>query len=215
MSTKEKLIELQEDRSLFARMMVVCQCCTVIDLKETVGIYEFAVVLQSVFAPDGSMLQCTAKSTLMAILEKTPLGTCIQSDNPLPAKGPNLTVIIIDGMAELQGLSKPGTVRSCAQLADHFIDTIEQKYGRNAEVRLIFDRYDVAMSLKEATRKKSQRDQDPIYYRITDSTDISKVSMRSFFHTQRLNMNSPSTLQTRPSSEFGDNAKDASLYHLQ
>ena len=146
-STKEKLIELQEDRSLFARMMMVCRSRTEIDLKETVGIYEFAVVPRSMFAPDGSMLQCTAKSPLMAIPEKTPLGTCVQSDNTLPATGPNLTVIIIDGMAELQGLSKPGTVRSCAQLADHFIDTIKQKYGKNAEVRLIFDRYDVAMSL--------------------------------------------------------------------
>ena len=77
-STKQKLIERQEDRSLFARMMMVCRSRTEIDLKETVGIYEFAVVPRSMFAPDGSMLQCTAKSTLMAIPEKTPLGTCVQ-----------------------------------------------------------------------------------------------------------------------------------------
>ena len=41
------------------------------------------------------------------------------------------------------------------------------------------------MSLKEATRKKRQRDQDPIYYRITDSTDISKASMKKLLsHTK-------------------------------
>ena len=131
------------------------------------------------------------------------------------ATEPNLTVIITDDVAKRQGLSKPGTVRRCAQLADHFIDTIEQKYGRNAEVRLIFDRY-VAMSLKEATRKKRQRDQDPIiYYRITDSTDISKASMKKLLSYTKTKHDLTSTLQTRPSSEIGDNAKDASLCHLQ
>ena len=53
---------------------------------------------------------------------------------------------------------------NCEQLAIHFVDTIEQKYGREDEVRLIFDRYDLPMSLKEATREKRQGGQDPIYY---------------------------------------------------
>ena len=37
-STKEKLVELKEDRSLFARMMMVCRSRPEIDLKETVGL---------------------------------------------------------------------------------------------------------------------------------------------------------------------------------
>jgi len=60
-------------------------------------------------------------------------------------------------MAELQCLDKPDWVKNCAhELAEHFGATIEQKYGRRHEVRLIFDRYDVSMSLKEATREKRQ-----------------------------------------------------------
>ena len=97
----------------------------------------------------------------------------------------HLKVFIIDGMAELQCLDKPEWVKNCEQLAIHFVDTIEQKHGRKDEIRLIFDRYDLPMSLKEATREKRQRGQDPIYYRITDSTNISRVSMKKLLsHTK-------------------------------
>ena len=156
-STKEKVIELQEDRSLFARMMMVCRTRPEIDVKEAIGVYEFALVPRSMFAPDGTMLRCSAKSALMAILEKLPPVLSSQRSDSctmIPTAGPNLTVLIIDGMAELHCLDKPEWVKNCAQLADHFINTMEQKYGKRDEVRLIFDRYDVTMSLKEATRKK-------------------------------------------------------------
>ena len=52
------------------------------------------------------------------------------------------------------------------------------KYETTKEVRLVFDRYDIATSLKEATREKRQAGQDPIYYRITDATLITKVPMK-------------------------------------
>ena len=48
-------------------------------------------------------------------------------------------------------------VKNCAQLAEHFVATIEQKYGRRDEVRLICDRYDVTMSIKEATRENYKK----------------------------------------------------------
>jgi hypothetical protein len=92
----------------------------------------------------------------MAILEKIPPTSSDHgsSDNSTTTDStrPPLTVSIIDGMAELQCLDKPEWVKNCAQLADHFIATIGQKY-RSDEVRLIFDRYDIPMSLKEATRE--------------------------------------------------------------
>lgn len=62
--SKEKLIELLEDRSLFARMMMVCRRRPDIDIKETIGMYEFALVPRSTFAPDGSMLHCSSKVLL-------------------------------------------------------------------------------------------------------------------------------------------------------
>ena len=134
------------------------------------------------FAADGSMLRCSAKSALMAILEKLPSKSADQRSScdstTTNEAGLHLKVIIIDGMAELQCLDKPDWVKNCEQLANHFVNTIEQKYGRMDDVRLIFDRYDLPMTLKEGTREKRQGGQDPIYYRITDSTNISRVSMK-------------------------------------
>ena len=157
-STKGKLVGLREDRSLFARLLVVCRTRPEIDLKETIGIYEFSVVPRSLFAADGTMLRCSRKSALMPILEKLPSaasnGEGIKS-TPVPT-GSQMKVMIFDGMAELQCLDKPEWIHNCAQLAQHFIDTLEQKYGRINEKRVIFDRYDLTMSLKQATREKRQ-----------------------------------------------------------
>ena len=66
-------MELKEDRSLFARMLVVCKSTPNINLKESIGKYEFSVVPRSLFAADGTMLHCSMKSKLMTILEKLPL----------------------------------------------------------------------------------------------------------------------------------------------
>ena len=144
MSTKEKLIELREDRFLFARMMMVYISRPAIDIKETIELDEFSLVSRSMFEADGSMLKCFAESALMAILEEFPSrwrspdqrnGDSTTTD----VTGLDLKVNIIDTMGELQCLGKPDRIKCCAQLADHFVNTIEQTYGRKDEVRLIFD----------------------------------------------------------------------------
>ena len=66
----DKVIELKEDRSLFARMSLVAKSRPEIDINEGVGEFQFNVVPKSMFAPDSSMLHCSCKSDLMAILEK-------------------------------------------------------------------------------------------------------------------------------------------------
>ena len=141
-------------------MMMVCERHPDIDIKEKIGLYEFALIPRSLFAPDGSMLHCSSKSALMTISEKLPSRSPDQrgSDSTTTRTiEPHLKVIIIDGMAELQCLDKPDWVKNCAQLAEHFVATIEQKYGWRDEVRLIFDRYDVTMSLKKATRENYKK----------------------------------------------------------
>ena len=47
------IVELQEDRSLFARMMMMCQTRPEISVKEAVGMYEFTVVPRALFAAGG------------------------------------------------------------------------------------------------------------------------------------------------------------------
>ena len=70
-----QMVELQEDWNFFAHMMVICKSRPEIHIQEAVGANEFTVVPISMFAPDGEMLQCPAKSALLSILEKLPADT--------------------------------------------------------------------------------------------------------------------------------------------
>ena len=137
-----KIIELKEDRALFARMMVVCKARPEIDIKEAVGVYEFSVVPRSMFSADGTMLHCSSKSDLMDILEKLPERPAAQDETGemMVDAGMQMKVSIVDGMAELQALDKPDWVKTCCQFADHFTATLFTKYRSSNELRLIFDR---------------------------------------------------------------------------
>ena len=57
--TVKKIAELQEDRCLFARMMVVCKSRPEFNLQEVIGTYEFSLVPRSLFVANGKMLHCS------------------------------------------------------------------------------------------------------------------------------------------------------------
>ena len=75
-------------------------------------------------------------------------------------------------------MDTPHWVSSCEKLAKHFNDCLSLKYRVIEEVRLVSDRYNLPSSLKTATRAQRRGTTDPVYYRITDSTQIAKVNMR-------------------------------------
>ena len=141
-SLKDKVVELQEDRNLFARLMMVAKSRPEIDIKEAIGQHEFSVVPRSLFANDGTMFHCSMKKALMSILEKT--GESVdtsRTDDSVASSAPStMTVASIDGMAELQSLDKPHWVSSCEKLAKHFNDCLFHKYRVSEQVRLVCDR---------------------------------------------------------------------------
>lgn len=57
----KKILELKEDRCLFARLMMVCQSRPEINLQEGIGTYEFSLMPRSLFVADGEMLHCLRK----------------------------------------------------------------------------------------------------------------------------------------------------------
>ena len=183
----DKIVELQEDRSLFARMMMVCKSRPEIDIKETVGQYEFSIVPRSLFAADGTMLHCASKSNLMSILEKLNDNRNDVQESSWPNED-QMKVAIVDGMAEVQSLDMPEWIRNCAQLAEHFSNRVMQMHTGSNEVRLIFDRYDLPFSLKAATRVRRQGSQAPVYYHITDTTHIAKVPMKRLLSQTKTKM---------------------------
>ena len=115
----------------------------------------------------------------MAVLEKLPSGTATEDENAGDG-GTRKKVTVIDGMAVVQGMGKPVWVQTCAEWADHFIATLENKVKDYNEVHLVFDRYDVTTSLKEATRKRRQGGKPATAYHVEDSTPVGKVSAKQF-----------------------------------
>lgn len=54
-TVENKVVELQEDRYIFAHMMMICKSRPEINIPEAVGVYGFSFVPRSLFTADGSM----------------------------------------------------------------------------------------------------------------------------------------------------------------
>lgn len=54
-----KIMELQEDRCLLDRMMVVCKSRPKFNQQDAIGTFEFSLVPRSLFAADGTMFHCS------------------------------------------------------------------------------------------------------------------------------------------------------------
>ena len=152
-------MNLKGDRSLFSRLMMVCKGHPGIDIKEAIGLYGFTVVPRSLFAGDKTMMHCSCKSMLMHIFEEQRAELSTSSIGSGDVK-----VAIVDGMADVQSLDKPDWIKTCKDLAEHFITRVFVKYHKTQQIRLIFYRNDVLSSFKSATRSKRQGTEEPIYY---------------------------------------------------
>ena len=93
-----KDVELQEDRNVFAQLMMVSKSLPEIDIREAIGQHEFLVIPRSLFANDETMFHCSMKSALMSILEKTGESLDIsRADDSVASSAPStVTVAIID-----------------------------------------------------------------------------------------------------------------------
>ena len=183
------ILELKEDRALFARLLVVSKTRD-IDLKKTIGTYEFSVVPRALFAADGSLLPSLSKSDLMSFLEslpKTKAAPQVDNNESDDQTGANSKrVAIVDAMADLQTIDKPECIKTCLELANHFIERHWRKYGDYDEVHLVFDRYDTVESLKASTRKRRLGDKQAVAYHITDSTSIEHLSISRLMYLRKM-----------------------------
>ena len=126
---KDKMVELKEDRSRFARMMMVCKASPEIGIKEAVGKYEFSIVPRSMFAVDGTMLHCSSKSTSVNILEKMDPRRNTEEVLTVITGMAATQVSIVDTMAEVQALDTPDWIKSCSQLAEHSTMYVFENYN--------------------------------------------------------------------------------------
>ena len=159
-------------------------------LPATIGDYEMAITPMSMFATDGSLLIPTDKASIIhAIEEATPIQTEIQSSPRAPVQTPVQTtveapaqdesqhcplnvhiddpielpyhVIIIDAMAVVQCMKKSPDMKTILNFKDAFVKRIAKLVKSYNEARIIFDRYDIAQSLKQKTRAKRDGVRNP------------------------------------------------------
>ena len=187
-----QVVEMKDDRSLFARMLIVARSRPEVNLKEAIGQHEFTSLPRALFAIDGTLLPGTDKSKLMGILEELPNQKTTEADHQpeiVPEDGEQAEdiaevlpkkVTIIDGMAVVQAMGKPPSIKTCAQWADHFTAVLESKAKDYDEIHLVFDRYDLPTSLKEATRERRQGTRPVTAYHVEDNTPLGKVSAKQF-----------------------------------
>lgn len=196
----DKIVEMKDDRSLFARMMIVARSRPELNLKEAIGQHEFTVLPRALFAIDGTLLPCTDKSKLMSILEELPNhdkskdgqqveNTTVADVQPETSTEsvllPQKKVTVMDGMAIVQAMGKPPWIKTCAQWAAHFISILDSKGKQYDEIHLVFDRYDLTSSLKEATRERRQGGKPNTAYHVEDSTPVGKVTAKEFLSSIR------------------------------
>lgn len=187
----DTVITLKADRSLFTRLLIISRSRIDINLQDCISKYEFSAVPRSLFNLDGTMLFSSNKSNLMKLIEEQqhlytlnvthfPLGTSDRSPHieQIKPTSNSYSVAVLDGMAELQVLHKPAHVKTCNDLANVFNRKIEFYLLKYDETHLVFDTY-LECSLKNSMRRKRAGKAMPVEYKITDSTNIQKVTMRS------------------------------------
>ena len=84
-------------------------------------------------------------------------------------------------VAVVHAMGKPTWIKTCTNWADHFIAILESKVKEYEEIHLVFDRYDLPISLKAATRQRRQGDRAATVYRVEDNTPVGKVSAKTVF----------------------------------
>ena len=147
----DEVVELKEDRLLFARLMMVCKSRPEVEIKEAVRVCEFSVVSRSLFAADDTMLHCSCKSAPMHILEKLSKGESnIDAASNANSTDLEIKVAVVDGMAEVQSLDKSDWKRTVSSL--HSISTIDCLADSVVTRKSDLSMTDVPSSLKAATR---------------------------------------------------------------
>lgn len=110
MKTKvgEKIVQLKEEKNMMSRFLIAARKRPELELEMSIGNYEFSVVPKSLFSVDGKPLPCTDKSKLMHHIEDLAPGTSTKIGSVQQN-----SVIIIDGMAVVNEITKDKTMQTC------------------------------------------------------------------------------------------------------
>ena len=185
---RDKTVDLKETKDLYGRLMVLARSNRDVNLKDAIGNYEFTLTPRALFAPDGTVLPCQDKSTLIHLLiklakDKESQAACMDYQDAMEtgtSNSPSRKIALVDGMALVQRLTKkPATVVTVKDLSVFFNDRLMSLTHDYDEIVLVFDTYR-ADSLKSATREKRRHGKSPVQYQVRDDTNIKHIPMSRF-----------------------------------
>ena len=130
------------------------------------------------------MLHSTSNSTLMTLAEQET--AIVTPSNDLATTSLECKKVdIVDSIVAWRCFNPLIGITKFFELADHFSVSILQKHCDCDELHLVFNRYDIPLSLETATRVRRQYDQEPVSYHVRDSTHIPTTQMKQLqLHTK-------------------------------
>lgn len=178
-----KTIVLREDCNLLTRMLVIMRSRPELaeKLPENIGMYEMSLIPRSLFEPSGKIRIPKDKSAFMKYIRE------YKSDVPNAFQYvPVSHVIILDAMSIVQGI-KIGNLKSMLCYSQFFVQKIGEIVDGYDEVRVIFDNYEEAVTLKQLTREIRLGKTVPRKYNISDTMNIehiTKEELLSYYETK-------------------------------
>ena len=149
----DKVMKLREDRQFYSQILIIAQSRPEIitGMENLVSEYEMSIVPRANFNPDGTMLFCLDKASLMKSIQAQP-----PAKEELSLPGYRLQVLIIDGMVEVKCLKKKNNTKKMLQIKKQFINRVKEKakLSNYSEIRILFDEYDKEDSIKDKMREK-------------------------------------------------------------
>lgn len=89
------------------------------------------------------------------------------------------TVVLVDGMALVQRISKSPNMRTCQDFANVFLSMLIEIASPHDELHLIFDTYKED-SLKNSTRSKRSQKYSGASYHVSDGSLLKNISLKEF-----------------------------------
>ena len=122
-------LTLKKKRKLVSRFVIAARCCPDIDLPGYFGMYEFSVVLKSLFTPDGNLHKCSDKANVADEIYNLQASVMLDNETLDGDSNEENKVIIFDGIAIVNLIDiKKQKIKICLEFASAFFSITIKDY---------------------------------------------------------------------------------------
>ena len=121
---RDKVMNLWEDRQFYSQILIIAQSRLEIitGMENQVSEFEISIVPRENFNPDGTMLFCLDKASLMKSIQIQP-----PANEELSLPGYRFQFVIIDWIVGVKCLKKKNNTKKMPQIKKQFINRVKGK----------------------------------------------------------------------------------------